>query len=739
MALTPGTRLGPYEILAPIGAGGMGEVYKASDSRLDRIVAVKVLTDPSNSRMQQEARAIAALNHPHICQIFDIGPDFFVMEFLEGHTLKGPIPLTEALRLGGQIAWALEAAHARGILHRDLKPGNVLVTHHGLAKLLDFGLARITKASGSDVTQTSDGVVMGTAPYMSPEQAQGRALDSRSDMFSFGAVLYELIAGKRAFPGHTMAEVLSALLRDDPVLPGAPASVRDIVSRCLRKNPAERYANMAEVRTAIEYAAQSLHGPSGDAPTEALVPSAVNKSVITGGEGPSIAVLPFTNMSNDPEQVFFSDGLAEEIINALSGLKGLRVIGRASSFRFRGQQDPAQVADALRVESVLDGSVRRAGNRVRITAQLIRVDGSLMWSERFDRQMDDIFAIQDEISQAVVAKLKLQLTESKKKGADHKPKIEAYDSYLKGWYHLHKATPPDLEKAQEYFELAISQDPAYADAYTGLAWAIFTFSATGLRSAREVHIKVQNVLLKALELDHDSVEVKALLGVLRSLYDFDWKGGQREIERALASGGLSIWARVAYIRWILWPSGRLDEAVRLFAEVQASDPLNPTLSRIQGDLAFIGGNFAEALEYYRAATLAEAGFWMGHVMMGWCSLRMKRPDQASIHFGTAEQLQPHHPMVACAKACLHAASGREPEARAILAGLVQRRQRGFFSAYLLGLICAHLGDQERMFEFMEQALEERDPLVFWFISGAWFANLADHPSYQKLRAKANLG
>src|SRR5450759_424455 len=304
-AWTTGAPLGPYVLLAPIGAGGMGEVWKARDSRLNRVVAIKRLKGQHSARFEQEAHAIAALNHPHICQIYDVGPDYLVMEYVEGQPLRGPLRVEEAVKLALQIAGALEEAHGRGILHRDLKPGNILVTGKGAAKLLDFGLAKLMTDSDTDATKTIEGTVMGTAAYMAPEQAEGKPLDERSDVFSFGAVLYEMLSGNRAFGGNSTAQVLSAVLRDDPSPLQAPAELQRIVGRCLAKQPRDRFPSMGELRVALEQISAK--------PVE---------------RQPSIAVLPFADMSPGKDHEYFSDGLSEEIINALAHIPGLQVTAR---------------------------------------------------------------------------------------------------------------------------------------------------------------------------------------------------------------------------------------------------------------------------------------------------------------------------------------------------------------------------------------------------------------------------
>ncbi len=328
-----GTRLGPYELLAPIGAGGMGEVWKAFDTRIDRTVAIKRLKSEHAERFRSEARAIAALNHPHICQLYDVGPDYLVMEYVEGKPIQGPMPSGEAVRLSIQIARALEEAHTNGIVHRDIKPGNILKTVKGV-KLLDFGLAKVEVSSQAvdHTALTETGMVVGTAAYMSPEQIEGSPVDARSDMFSFGAVMYEILSGRRAFTGETQFATFAAIVTEDPLTLDTPPAIERIVRRCLAKKPAQRFQNMAEARAALELVEHDS------------VPSR-----------PSIAVLPFANMSGDQEQEYFSDGLSEEIINVLAHLPGLKVIARTSAFAFKGQNsDIRRIAEVLGVSHVLE-------------------------------------------------------------------------------------------------------------------------------------------------------------------------------------------------------------------------------------------------------------------------------------------------------------------------------------------------------------------------------------------------
>jgi serine/threonine protein kinase len=387
-----GEKLGPYEILASIGSGGMGEVWKARDTRLGRFVAIKKVRERHSERFKQEARSIAALNHPNICQIYDVGDDYLVLEYVDGKPLSNPVPEAEAVRLAIQIVTALEAAHNKGIIHRDLKPGNIMVTDEGAVKLHDFGLAKLYERDASvsgmptaDMSATQTGAILGTAAYMSPEQAQGRPADARSDIFSFGLVLYEMLSGERAFSGGSQLAVMNAIVERDPPPLRASPSLERIVKQCLRKQPSDRYQTMPEIRTALE-----------KVPGETASPSSSEHE-------PSIAVLPFADMSPGKDNEWFSDGLAEEIINALTQIPELKVIARTSAFAFKGrEQDIRRIAEALSVSNILEGSVRKAGDRIRVTAQLINAsDGSHLWSELYDRDMTDVFAIQDEISQAI--------------------------------------------------------------------------------------------------------------------------------------------------------------------------------------------------------------------------------------------------------------------------------------------------------------------------------------------------
>ena len=578
MRLSTGDKLGPYEILSPLGEGGMGEVWKARDTRLDRIVAIKQLNVQYIARFHQEARAIAALNHPHICQIYDVGPDYLVLEYVDGAPVKGPMALADAVRVALQITSALEAAHAKKILHRDLKPGNILISAAG-AKLLDFGLAKLFE----DVDATLTLGTCGTPLYMSPEQAEGKPLDVRSDVFSFGSVLYELLAGRRAF------DSLAAVLRDDPQPLGAiPAGLQAIVARCLRKNPVDRFASVAELRAALED----------------LVAKRASRQ-------PSIAVMPFANMSGDKEQEYFSDGLAEEIINALAHVPGLKVTARTSAFSFKGKDvKVAQIARELGVENILEGSVRKGGNRLRITAQLISAaDGFHLWSERYDRELNDIFAIQDEIALAVVDALKVKLlgenlAEVLKRYTNN---TEAYEAYLKGRFFWSKFTLRGFHKSIDYFNEAIAIDPKYALAFGGIADAYMMLSEFGGLPAREAMRYGKDAAQKALSLDEKLPEAHCALGFVLQDYDFDFKSAERGFLRALE---LNPNHALTYLYYAQHSAlrGRHEVASPAFHKSLDLDPLSPIGNWLYGYGLFEAGKFDEALLQTQKAIEMDPGF-----------------------------------------------------------------------------------------------------------------------------------
>ncbi len=690
--------LGPYEIICLLGTGGMGEVWKARDTRLGRLVAIKRLTSAHSSRFEQEARAIAALNHPHICQIHDIGPDYLVLEYIDGQPLRGPVPPAEAIRLALQIASALEEAHRQGILHRDLKPANIMVTGRAgtsdassfrIAKLLDFGLAKLVSAD-SEATRTTEGVVSGTAAYMSPEQAEGKPLDTRSDIFSFGAVLYELLSGQRAFGGTSTVAVLSAVLRDDPQPIHAPPALERIVRRCLQKPRTQRFQSAGELRAAIE---------------EAATTEPVSTEI-----QPSIAVLPFDNMSADKESEYFSDGLAEEIIHALAQVPGLKVAGRTSSFFFRAKDvEFGEIGRRLNVDHILEGSVRQAGKRVRVTAQLIKVaDGFHLWSERYDREMTDIFAIQDEITHAISTALRTKLSRTPAASRTYTPNLRAYEAYLKSRDYWFKPTQESLTRVKESVEHAIELDPKFALAYSMLGVYYTMLANLGVRPSREAIPLARAAELEALRVDPSLPEAHALLGVCDGI-EYDWSAAESRWRLAMAREPVSRDVRFWYGNHYLLPTGRIVEAVEAMTWGLELDPLNLLYRHHLAVGLRHAGRPEDAEAELRKVLEVDANFPLALETVGAICAQQGRFEEALSLTERAYGLSPWASPTVGQLAALLIRSGATSRADA----LIEKLQNGDVCGGPAGLAVFHamLGEFDRAVEWAERAIDERHPLL----------------------------
>ena len=783
-----GTTISHYEVLEKLGEGGMGMVYKARDTQLGRFVAIKVLlpaggeSSDRRARFLQEAKAASSLNHPNIITIHDVvtAPSgvCIVMEFVRGLTIgdmleAGRISVVDCLKYGIQIADALAAAHGIGIVHRDLKPANVMVTPEGLAKVLDFGLAKLAGSHGAlalgetDATvsisapgamggaspRTQEGAIIGTLSYMSPEQAQGGKVDNRSDIFSYGSVLYEMLAGEKAFHGKTGLDTLTAILRDEPrqfnELPGAgpnevPEDVRDVVLRCLRKDPDQRFQSMSDVKAALEqlyFASRSgiLQAQSG------MFKKPVTKAV------PSIAVLPFLNLSSDKENEYFSDGLAEEIINALTRLANLRVTARTSAFAFRGAQaDVRKIGETLNVASVLEGSVRKSGNRVRISVQLIGVaDGSNLWSERYDREMTDVFEIQDEISQAIVEKLKVKLAgdtdASGTAGLAGVPivkryteNLEAYDLYLRGRYELYKMTREGLDSSKRLFEEAIRLDAHYAPAHDGLAYCWYSEGFLGFVAPKEAMPKAKAAVRRAIELDESLAEAHATLGVILALYDWDWVGAEREMMRSIELNGASPGSRDVYAFYYLRPMDRITEAVAEVQNALSLDPLSILFRVHLGFLYYVQRNYEHSIAQFRKVLDMNPQYYLAHAMMAPVFMQTSRFDEALACYAKARQADANSKFVDSLEAMTLAAAGERDKAEELLGAIMRRSAQEYISPVSIAYIYTALGDYEAAFGHLDRAIQDRDPNILGLKSNPIFDPLRQDARYQALLKKMQL-
>jgi serine/threonine-protein kinase len=717
VSLTNGTRLGPYEILAPIGAGGMGEVYKALDTRLDRFVAVKVISDrlggePSAIvRFEREAKAVAALSHPNILAIHDYGKEgdvsYAVMELLEGETLRdrlsrGHLPGLEAQEIALQIASGLVAAHEKGIIHRDLKPGNIFLMSAGHVKILDFGLARlITKgalagerpsAVVTEDLQTHPGTALGTVGYMAPEQARGLPTDARSDIFAFGVVLYEMLAGKPPFERDSAIDTLAAILKEDPPpIPGLCSETLRLIERCLRKDTAERFQSAAELKVAIE---------SGT----------VTRSDIAG---PSIAVFPFVNMTGTKKDDYLCEGLAEEIINDLARIPGLRVIARTSAFAVgRMGLDVREAGARLNVGSILEGSVRREGRRGRMAVQLVATsDGSHLWSERYDRELTDILALEEEIAASVAARLRGELMRGDRQRRHPETDAEAQAAYLEGRYYFARGTPEALAKAKACYELAIARAPGFALAYDSLAELFWFLGFFGNVPPREAFSQSTWHAMRALELDDTLAQTHALLGMLRKELDYNWPEVERELRRARDLDRESPLVRLRYAISLLLPQGRVAEAMAEIEGMLATDPLSLFVRWWVAVTAHLARHSERAVEEGRHMIALDPTHFLGHWALGIGLNDAGAVNEAVASLERAHDLSGGIPFTLGFLAYVYGRAGRRDDARRLLEHARTLSETGYVppTTFLMGYV--GLEDWDAAFEWMDKAIEGRDPII----------------------------
>ena len=708
-----GTRLGPYELVALLGEGGMGEVWKARDSRVDRVVAIKRLKSEHAARFQREARAIAALNHPRICQLYDVGSDYLVMEFVEGEALKGPLPASDVVRLATQIAEALAAAHRKGIVHRDLKPANILVNQSG-AKLLDFGLAQqdaptLTSDLTLDGPLTERGAIVGTVAYMSPEQAQGQPVDARSDVFSFGAVLYEALSGRRAFAGDSSYATLSAIINDQPPPLQAVHALEAIVHRCLAKQPRDRFQSMADVAAALERAGASPPEPHA-----------------------SIAVLPFANMSRDPDDEYFSDGLAEELINLLAHVPNLKVTARTSSFAFRGkEQDIRRIAEALGVRTILEGSVRRAGTRIRVTAQLINAaDGYHLWSERYDRELNDVFAIQDEIAQAIAGALERRLAPSPPR---HTPSVQAYEALLKARHALRTYSPEAYAQARRYCEESIALDPDYAAPHALLGFIHLQSSTHFGQPISAVAPIIRQEARRALELDPSDLVPHFLLGGVAMANDYEWPEAERQCQVALrdpSAPAEASWTHAC----VLSSLGRFDESTAAMCQVVERDPQTVLWRGVLMGHMVCAGRSEEALVEGHKALEVAADQIHPHLAFAEAYLALGRLDDAVASAERAFLNLPHHSMGAGFYAAALRRIGDHDRAASIFMSLGDS-PRPIWGRAWYHLLCSEIDEAARWYERMIDARELFAPV---YANALYTKELRASSHWPKLARMMNL-
>ena len=764
-----GRTISHYRIIEALGSGGMGHVYLAEDVRLGRKLALKVLapklvTDHERvRRFGQEARAASALNHPNILTIHDIGQDgdvhFIATEFVDGETLRvrldrGRLEPAQVLEIAIQTGSALAAAHDAGIVHRDVKPENVMVRPDGYVKVLDFGLAKLT-ASGftsavtdrqtRTVMETNPGVVLGTFSYMSPEQARGEAIDARSDIFSLGIMLYEMLSGRLPFDGATPADVLGAILYVEPSpvsrVSSVPDSLARVVGQAIHKRPDARYQTMNALVADLKANRQQIERDSMGVPSTLSSDSAASGSFGSHASGPahagaigavtpsgagtgsgvaaprrrsarrrvdSLAVLPLENASQDPEMEYLSDGITEAMINTLSQLPRLRVMARSTVFRYKGRtQDPQAIGRDLSVRAVLTGRVLHRGDMLLVGAELVDVeDGSQIWGGQFNRRLSGIFELQEELSNEMTDKLRLSLTGEQKKRLA-KPatrQVEAYQSYLKGRFLMNKRTPESFARAARHFEEAIATDPGYASAYAGLGetYALSASHGFGLTARPEEIRRARAAAARALELDETLVEAHALAAYLKFRFDWDWTGAELEFKRALELNPGHAPSRHAYAMF-LGSRGRFDEAMQEMRRAQQLDPLSLIVASGIGRLLHFEGRFDEALAQYRQVMQMDPTFLRVWFDLGLTLVAKGAYDEAFEGLKKAGS-QPFALMLTTIGQVL---AGHRDRATAAIGRLEEHARAGTIGSDEMALLYATLGESRRASQLLERACEER--------------------------------
>ena len=785
-----------FRVTEKLGAGGMGVVYKAFDSRLDRPVALKFLSDnltrdpQALERFRREARAASALNHPGICTIYDIGEQdgraFIAMEFIDGEPLRNriygkPLPLEQILRLGIQIAEALDAAHSEGIVHRDIKPANIFVTKRGHAKVLDFGLAKlvpkgIAKASGdpdADLPDSSSiaGIISGTPAYMSPEQVRGDNLDPRTDIFSLGLILYEMATGRQAFGAPTPGMIIEAVLTRSPVPPRSinpevPPRLEEIINKALHKNREERYQHAAEIRDDLqrlerEFTSvfawrasqdQTLSGlevpaaPSNatrtqDAPTPATQTATVRPKRISKKPIDSLAVLPFENLSRDAEHDYLSDGITASLINVLATVPKLRVMAQSTVFRYKGRSlDPQAVGAELNVRAVLTGRIIQTGGALRIGAELVDVaTGSQLWGAQFNRPSGDIFAIQDEISREISENLRLKLTRADKKRLTKRQTDdpEAYRLYLKGRHHWDRWTENGFYKAIEYFQQAIEKDPTYALAYSGIADSYVLLGWNSYLRPKDAFPKAKTAAMKALRLDPDLGEARAPLAAVLWLYDWQWPETQAEFERSIALNPVYPYSNHWHAEYLM-TMGRHDQAIAEMKKCQELDPLSLIISVAIGWAYYMARRSDESMEQFRRTIELDPHYPMAYWILGLLLRSMGRFAEAISEGEKAVTLSGGSPVMRASLAQTLALAGEQTRATPVLDELVELSRQKYVSPYFLAGTYLGLGLHDRALEYLEKAYEDHSHWLLYLHIDPGMDALRSNPRFQDLVRRVGL-
>jgi serine/threonine protein kinase/Flp pilus assembly protein TadD len=789
MPLADGTQLGRYVILSPLGKGGMGEVYRARDTTLDREVAIKVLPErlvnepAALKRFEREAKAVAALSHPNILDIHDFGTHngviYAVTELLRGETLretivKSAIPCRRAVEIAVAVADGLSAAHSKGIIHRDLKPENIFLTSDGHIKILDFGLAQVRPPIMADNLtqeptishQTEPGTVIGTLPYMSPEQARGEALDARTDIFSFGCVLYEMLTGQRPFPQKNIPDLLAAILKEDPpqissFTQSVPVELQVIINTCLEKNPQKRFHSSHDLAFNLRRLIADVSAPptrwSANKRIRLVMGIAIcilavvsfagywwkqKRQTFSSAKIESLAVLPLKNLSGDAQQAYFADGMTEELITELSKISALKVISRTSSMHYKETKKPLrQIATELSVDALIEGSVFREGNEVRVTVQLIQgATDQHMWAESYQREMHGVLALHSEIASAVAREIQAKLTpQEQQQLASARPvNPSSHEAYLKGLYFLRQMTPEGSKKGLEFFRQAVALDKNNALAFAAMAHAYWSLGFFTTMPSQEAYLQAKDWARKAVALDENLAEAHYELAMVLHFFEWNQPAARQEFQRALQLKPNVAINRSEYA-YYLCRMGEHERAMTEAKRAQELDPLNLDTAANLAGVLWCSRRYDEAIAQYRAGLELSPNNFNLQMELGYTLLTKGVFEQAISEIKKNLSMSPSNSVLLSDLGIAYARSGRTSQAIQILNALEERRKRGEpIKPFMLAGLYRDVGDKDRALDWLEKGVEERDDWLVWLYVDPLFDPLRSEPRFQAVLKRVGL-